>query len=79
MTRSRAARGVAVVAAVLLPGSIVARGETAGESVLKELRELEAGAFATATVLASLALVTLLIKSLLEWRFADELAATRRH
>ncbi|UQV19374.1 sulfate ABC transporter permease subunit CysW [Brevundimonas albigilva] len=37
------------------------------------------GAFATATVLASLALVTLLIKSLLEWRFADELAATRRH
>ena len=37
------------------------------------------GAFATATVLASLALVTLLIKSLLEWRFANELAATRRH
>ena len=37
------------------------------------------GAFATATVLAGLALVTLLIKSLLEWRFADELAATRRH
>lgn len=37
------------------------------------------GAFATATVLASLALITLLIKSLLEWRFADELAATRRH
>lgn len=37
------------------------------------------GAFATATALAGLALVTLLIKSLLEWRFADELAATRRH
>lgn len=37
------------------------------------------GAFATATVLAGLALITLLIKSLLEWRFADELAATRRH
>lgn len=37
------------------------------------------GAFATATVLAGLALVTLLAKSLLEWRFADELAATRRH
>lgn len=37
------------------------------------------GAFATATVLAGLALVTLLIKSLLEWRFADELAAARRH
>ena len=37
------------------------------------------GAFATATVLAGLALVTLLVKSVLEWRFADELAATRRH
>lgn len=37
------------------------------------------GAFATATVLAGLALITLLVKSLLEWRFADELAATRRH
>ena len=37
------------------------------------------GAFATATVLAGLALVTLLVKSLLEWRFADELSATRRH
>lgn len=37
------------------------------------------GAFATATVLAGLALITLLIKSVLEWRFADELAATRCH
>jgi sulfate transport system permease protein len=37
-------------------------------------------AFAVATLLASLALVTLLAKSLLEWRFADELAAShRRH
>lgn len=37
------------------------------------------GAFAVASVLALLALVTLLLKSLLEWRFADEIAATHRH
>ncbi len=37
-------------------------------------------AFAVATLLASLALVTLLAKSLLEWRFSRELAAAhRRH
>jgi len=33
-------------------------------------------AFALASLLALLALVTLVLKSLLEWRFADELAAT---
>lgn len=37
------------------------------------------GAFATATLLAALALVTLGAKSFLEWRYADALAATRRH
>lgn len=37
------------------------------------------GAFATASLLAGLALVTLLIKSLLEWRYAGELAVRRRH
>jgi len=36
------------------------------------------GAFAAASLLASLGLVTLAAKSLLEWRFADELAAVRR-
>jgi sulfate transport system permease protein len=37
-------------------------------------------AFAMASVLALLALVTLLVKTLLEWRYADEIAAaTRRH
>lgn len=35
-------------------------------------------AFAVATLLAGLALITLLAKSLLEWRFAGELAAQRR-
>ncbi|MQT13338.1 sulfate ABC transporter permease subunit CysW [Segnochrobactrum spirostomi] len=39
-----------------------------------------AGAFAVASLLALLALVTLVAKTLLEWRFADSIAAaTRRH
>ncbi len=38
-----------------------------------------AGAFAVATLLAALALVTLALKSLLEWRYAGELAAIKRH
>lgn len=37
-----------------------------------------AAAFAVASLLALLALVTLIIKSLLEWRFGDELSAARR-
>jgi len=37
------------------------------------------GAFAVASLLALLALLTLLAKSLLEWRYADQLAASRRH
>ncbi|HEY5346628.1 MAG TPA: sulfate ABC transporter permease subunit CysW [Rhizomicrobium sp.] len=38
-----------------------------------------AGAFAVASLLAMLALVTLTLKSFLEWRYADEIAATRNH
>ena len=37
------------------------------------------GAFAVASLLALLALVTLVLKSVLEWRFADEIAAGHRH
>jgi sulfate/thiosulfate transport system permease protein len=37
------------------------------------------GAFAVASLLALLGLVTLALKSLLEWRFADQIAATHRH
>jgi len=37
---------------------------------------MQTGAFAIASLLALLALVTLLIKSVLEWRYADQLAAT---
>jgi sulfate transport system permease protein len=37
------------------------------------------GAFAAASVLASLGLVTLVLKTALEWRHAGELAASHRH
>jgi sulfate transport system permease protein len=37
------------------------------------------GAFAVASLLAGLALVTLVAKSVLEWRHGDALARTRRH
>lgn len=37
------------------------------------------GAFAVASLLAMLAIVTLVLKSMLEWRFSDEIAATHRH
>ena len=36
-------------------------------------------AFALASLLALLALVTLVLKTALEWRYGDELAATRKH
>jgi len=36
-------------------------------------------AFAVASLLAMLAMVTLALKSLLEWRYADQLSASRRH
>jgi sulfate transport system permease protein len=38
---------------------------------------MQGAAFAVASLLALLALLTLLIKSVLEWRYADEIAATR--
>jgi sulfate transport system permease protein len=37
------------------------------------------GAFAVASLLALLAVVTLVLKSFLEWRYADEIAANHRH
>ena len=40
---------------------------------------LSVAAFSMAALLAMLALVTLALKSTLEWRYADQLAATRRH
>ena len=38
-----------------------------------------AAAFAVASLLALLALITLVIKVALEWRYADQIAASRRH
>lgn len=38
-----------------------------------------AAAFAVASLLAGLALVTLVLKTLLEWRYGDVIAASRRH
>ncbi|MBL3568195.1 sulfate ABC transporter permease subunit CysW [Rhodovulum sulfidophilum] len=58
------------------------RGETATMPTMIEMffnEYLSVAAFSLASVLAMLALLTLLLKSLLEWRHADLLAATRRH
>ena len=58
------------------------RGETATMPITIEMmynEYLSVAAFSMAALLALLALVTLAIKSLLEWRYADQLAATRRH
>jgi sulfate transport system permease protein len=38
-----------------------------------------AGAFAVASLLAGLALVTLVIKTLLEMRYSNDIAASRAH
>jgi sulfate transport system permease protein len=38
-----------------------------------------AGAFAVASLLALLALVTLIVKTILEFRYGDALAGTARH
>ena len=38
-----------------------------------------AAAFSVASLLALLALVTLALKTFLEWRYADALAGNRRH
>jgi sulfate transport system permease protein len=37
------------------------------------------GAFAAASILAGLGIITLVVKSLLEWRLAGELSASRKH
>jgi sulfate/thiosulfate transport system permease protein len=58
------------------------RGQTTTMPLMIEMlynEYLSVAAFAMATVLAMLALLTLALKSVLEWRFADQLATTRRH
>jgi sulfate/thiosulfate transport system permease protein len=56
------------------------RGQTATMPLQVEMlynEYMQTAAFALASVLALLALVTLLFKSVLEWRYADEIAAAR--
>jgi sulfate transport system permease protein len=58
------------------------RGLTATMPITVEMLYNEyasVAAFTLAAVLALLALVTLAFKTLLEWRYADQLAATHRH
>ena len=58
------------------------RGVTATMPITIEMlynEYLSVAAFTLAAVLALLALVTLALKTALEWRFADQLAATHRH
>lgn len=58
------------------------RGDTVTMPLMIEMlynEYLSAAAFAMAALLALLALVTLTLKTGLEWRYADQLAASRRH
>tara|TARA_Y100000815_G_scaffold274995_2_gene311013 strand:- start:794 stop:1678 length:885 start_codon:yes stop_codon:yes gene_type:complete len=58
------------------------RGQTSTMPLMIEMlynEYLSVAAFTMATLLALLALVTLTLKSALEWRFADQLAASSRH
>lgn len=58
------------------------RGQTTTMPLMIEMfynEYLSVAAFTLAALLAFLALVTLTLKSALEWRYADQLAATHRH
>jgi sulfate transport system permease protein len=58
------------------------RGQTTTMPLMIEMlynEYLSVAAFSMAALLALLALLTLALKSLLEWRYADQLAASRRH
>ena len=67
-------------AVAVISGKI--RGQTTTMPIMIEMlynEYLSVAAFSMAALLAALALLTLALKSLLEWRHADQLAATRRH
>jgi sulfate transport system permease protein len=58
------------------------RGQTATMPIMIEMlynEYLSVAAFSLAALLTLLALVTLGLKSILEWRYADQLAASGRH
>lgn len=67
-------------AVAVISGKI--RGETTTMPIMIEMlynEYLSVAAFSLASLLAALALVTLTLKSLLEWRYAGQLAAARHH
>ncbi|KAA2316022.1 sulfate ABC transporter permease subunit CysW [Pseudooceanicola sediminis] len=67
-------------AVAVISGKI--RGQTTTMPILIEMlynEYLSVAAFSMAALLASLALLTLVLKTLMEWRHADLLSATRRH
>ncbi|ADO41708.1 sulfate ABC transporter permease subunit CysW [Ketogulonicigenium vulgare] len=67
-------------AVAVISGKI--RGETTTMPIMIEMlynEYMSVAAFSMAAVLALLALVTLALKSLMEWRYADVLNATRNH
>lgn len=67
-------------AVAVISGKI--RGQTTTMPIMIEMlynEYLTTAAFTLAALLAALALLTLALKSILEWRHADLLAATRRH
>ncbi|MCA0941725.1 sulfate ABC transporter permease subunit CysW [Salipiger pacificus] len=67
-------------AVAVISGKI--RGQTTTMPIMIEMlynEYLSVAAFSMAALLAALALLTLALKSLLEWRHADLLSATRRH
>ncbi|QEW20805.1 Sulfate transport system permease protein CysW [Marinibacterium anthonyi] len=67
-------------AVAVISGKI--RGQTTTMPIMIEMlynEYLTTAAFTLAALLAALALLTLALKSFLEWRHADLLAATRRH
>lgn len=58
------------------------RGQTATMPIAIEMaynEYMSVAAFSMAAILATLALVTLIVKTLLEWRFHDQLASSRGH
>ena len=58
------------------------RGQTNTMPLMIEMlynEYLSVAAFSMAALLALLALLTLALKTALEWRYADQLAATHRH
>ena len=62
-------------AGAAVPG---ADGTPGARSPIRAGRNLPA-ALGVGLLLGGLAIVTLILKTLLEWRFSDELAAHRRH